>query len=62
MLHHQPLIWTLTHHEKQQTYLHNLQTTKHKKNKKEEEKRSSSDVHDPQPFPCGIFWQSHPAQ
>jgi hypothetical protein len=42
MLHHQPLIWTLTHHEEQQTNVHNLQTTKHKKNKKEVKKKNAA--------------------
>jgi hypothetical protein len=49
------------HHEKQQTNLHNLQATKHKKYRKKgkEEKYNPPYVHDCQPSPSLAFFANH---
>ncbi len=48
-------------HEEQQTNLHNLQTTKHKKNRKEVKKKNTTtfNVHDCEPSPPLAFSVSH---
>jgi hypothetical protein len=55
------LIYTLAHHKEQQTNVHNLKTTKHKKNRKEVKERSvtSSNAHDHQPSPSSVFFAGH---